>query len=73
MRIMKIDENVPKHVGDLCPLDCRPVRRRQMSVYGEHYALYCDVCQTFWPEHHEHHEHHEPVVTLHPPQPMTRK
>ena len=24
-----------------------------MSACGEHYALYCDVCQTFWPEHRE--------------------
>ena len=50
MRIMKIDELVPKHAGDLCPIDHRSVRRKQMSACGEHYALYCDVCQTFWPE-----------------------
>jgi hypothetical protein len=24
-----------------------------MSACGEHYALYCDVCQTFWPAHRE--------------------
>jgi hypothetical protein len=69
VRIMDL-EDVPKHAGDLCPIDRRPVRRRQMSVYGEHYALYCDVCQTFWPENHE---HHEPAVMVHPPQPMARK
>ena len=50
MRIMKIAEDVPRHAGDLCPIDYRPVRRKQMSACGEHYALYCDVCQTFWPD-----------------------
>jgi len=51
MRIMKIAEDVPRHAGDLCPIDHRPVCRQQMSnCGGEHYALYCEVCQTFWPE-----------------------
>jgi len=72
MRIVKNDENVPKHAGDLCPIDGKPVRRKPMMVEGEHYALYCEVCQTFWPEQHEHNEHHEPSRDG-APQPMARK
>ena len=43
----------PKQAGDFCPKDHLPVRRVPLVLKSpsvRSYALYCDVCETYWPE-----------------------